>query len=62
MPFIKVDGKLYDYAEYEDIIKPLKKEQIKRSDLCVVCGKKATCFIYKDEECISYCIEHYKHV
>jgi len=28
--FIKVDGKVYDYAEWEDIIKPLWKEKMRR--------------------------------
>jgi hypothetical protein len=31
MPFIRgSDGKLYDYAEYEDKIKPLWKEKMKK--------------------------------
>jgi len=31
MPFIRgPDGKLYDYAEYEDKIKPVWKEQMKK--------------------------------
>jgi len=30
MGFIKVNGKLYTYAEYEDIIKPLLKEKMRR--------------------------------
>jgi len=29
MPFIRVDGKLYDYADYEDNVKPAWKEKMK---------------------------------
>jgi len=28
--FIRVDGILYDYAEYEDKIKPLAKEKMRK--------------------------------
>lgn len=30
MAFIKVDGKVYDYAEFEDKIKPLWKENMRK--------------------------------
>ena len=30
MGYIKVNGKLYDYAEYEDKIKPLLKEKMRK--------------------------------
>jgi len=30
MGFIKVDGKLYDYAEWEEKIKPLWKEKMRK--------------------------------
>jgi len=30
MPYIKVDGKLYDYADYEDNIKPVWKEKMRK--------------------------------
>ena len=33
MGFIKIDGKLYDYAEYEDKIKPLFKEKMREEYL-----------------------------
>jgi hypothetical protein len=32
MGFIKVNGKLYTYAEYEDEIKPLLKEKMRKED------------------------------
>ena len=33
MPKIRgVDGKLYDYAEYEDKIKPLLKEKMRKEE------------------------------
>lgn len=33
MPFIRVDGVLYDYATYEDKIKPILKEQMKKENI-----------------------------
>jgi len=30
MAFIKINGKLYSYAEYEDKIKPLLKEKMRK--------------------------------
>jgi len=32
MPWIKINGKLYDYAEYEDKIKPLLKEKMRKEE------------------------------
>jgi len=32
--FIKVDGILYDYAEYEDKVKPLLKEKMRKENKC----------------------------
>lgn len=33
MAKIKVNGKLYDYAEYEDKIKPLLKEKMRKEKI-----------------------------
>ena len=40
MPFIKVDGKLYPYGYYEDVVKPLWKEKMRKNDLKNKCKKQ----------------------
>jgi len=32
MPFIRVDGVLYDYADYEDNVKPAWKKKMRELD------------------------------
>jgi len=33
---------------------------MKKRNTCIICGAKATCFLYEDDAYIPYCIEHYK--